>query len=233
MNQRSKQRVRPNSPAQVSAEILAIYERLLERFGPRNWWPADSPFEVMVGAILTQNTAWTNVEKAIANLKRARVLSPRALADLPRERLAELIRPSGYFNQKAARLQDFARFFQAPPFRAAVKRMKAMETGELRERLLAQKGIGPETADSILLYALAKPVFVVDAYTRRAFHRLGYLPAKAGYAETQEFFTRHLPADLDLYNDFHAQVVALGNGFCRSRPRCEDCPLKPLDRCAV
>jgi len=212
-------------------QLLQIYQLLLDHFGPLHWWPADSPFEVMVGAILTQNTAWTNVEKAIANLKRAKMLSPSALERAPVEKIAELIRPSGYFNQKAARLHDFVRFFLAPPVNGKVANLRRMELGPLRELLLSQKGIGPETADSIILYALGLPVFVVDAYTRRAFHRLGLLPEHADYDTTQRLFTERLPVDVDLYNDLHAQIVFLGKDYCKKKPRCGECPLVVLGRC--
>jgi len=211
--------------------LMDIYRRLLDHFGPRHWWPGETPFEVMVGAILTQNTAWANVKKAILNLQAEGALTPQALARLEPKKLRRLIRPSGYFNQKAKKLRAFLRFFLAPPYHGSIKRLAAEETGRLREELLSVWGIGPETADSILLYALGKRVFVVDAYTRRVCARLGLTPETAGYQELQDFFTRRLPRKIDLYNDYHAQFVALGNQYCRARPRCESCPLKPLGRC--
>ena len=211
--------------------LLDIYRRLLDHFGPRHWWPAETPFEVMVGAILTQNTAWANVKQAIANLDGEGALEPKALAKVPLPKLRRLIRPSGYFNQKAKKLRAFLRFFLAEPYRGSIERLAAEDAETLREALLLIWGIGPETADSILLYALGKPVFVADAYTRRIFARLGLTAAQASYAELQEYFTRRLPPKLELYNDYHAQVVALGNKYCRARPSCGLCPLQPLGRC--
>jgi endonuclease-3 related protein len=224
---------RKENLAQERELLLDIYRRLLAHFGPRRWWPAQTPFEVMVGAILTQNTAWANVEKAIANLKAEGPLRPSVLIKLSPAKLRRLIRPSGYFNQKEKKLRAFLRFFLAAPYRGSVGRMRRAETGKLREELLSIWGIGPETADSILLYALEKPVFVVDAYTRRVFARLGLTPAHAGYQELQNFFVRRLPKEIALFNDFHAQVVALGNRYCRSRPDCGSCPLQELGRCRV
>lgn len=210
--------------------LWEIYRRLRAHFGPRHWWPAKTPFEVMVGAILAQNTAWTNVEKAIANLKAEVPLNPRALARLSPVKLRRLLRPSGYFNQKEKKLRAFLRFFLAPPYRGSVRRLRREPAQRLREQLLSVWGIGPETADSILLYALDQPVFVVDAYTRRVFSRLGLTSPRAGYEELKDYFTRRLPRNLSLFNDFHAQVVALGNRYCRSRPECGACPLQELCR---
>lgn len=208
-----------------------MYGLLLGRFGPLHWWPADTPFEVMVGAILTQNTAWANVEKAIEALKSEGMMTARAILSADVRKLKRLIRPSGYYNQKAERLKGFVRFLLAPPYEGQIERMLEQDTQELRQTLLSLKGIGPETADSILLYALGKPVFVVDAYTRRAFSRLGFIAPDADYYETQEFFTSHLPVDVGLYNDFHAQIVWLGKDYCRTRPLCRDCPLSVIGRC--
>lgn len=222
---------RKKSLASERELLLDIYRRLLAHFGHRRWWPAQTPFEVMVGAILTQNTAWANVGKAIANLRAETRLTPRALMRLSPARLRGLIRPSGYFNQKEKKLRAFLRFFLAPPYRGSVGRMRKAGTGKLREELLLIWGIGPETADSILLYALGHPVFVVDAYTRRVFARLGLTAPNAGYQELKDYFTRCLPREVALYNDFHAQVVALGNRYCRSRPDCGSCPLQELGRC--
>ncbi len=209
----------------LAPELLAIYEKLRGRFGHLNWWPGESPFEVMVGAILTQNTAWTNVEKAIAALKADGSLDAESIAKMDVRKLRRLIRSSGYYNQKADRLKIFSRFFLAAPYYGSAERMAQVEMEEMRQILLSIKGIGPETADSILLYALDKRSFVVDAYTRRIFARLGYLPDGVSYENAREFFTRNLPRDLELYNDFHAQIVYLGKDYCRPKPRCEDCPL--------
>jgi len=185
----------------------------------------------MVGAILTQNTNWLNVERAIKNLKRARALSPKKLAEIDLQELEELVRPSGYFRQKAKRMKIFLEFFLAPPISGSLKKMKKIETGKMREMLLSVKGIGPETADSILLYALDKPVFVVDAYTRRIFSRLGMVSEKIGYEELRAFFEKNLPEDVALYNDYHAQLVALGNQYCKKRALCKECPLLDLGKC--
>lgn len=207
--------------------LTKVYKRLLSHFGHRGWWPGDSNFEIIVGAILTQNTAWKNVEKAITNLKQAKVLSIKKIHELPHETLAELIRPSGYYNQKAKKLQAFTTFLKIN-YRGSLTNMFKEETGVLREQLLSVKGIGPETADSILLYAGEKPVFVIDLYTYRILTRHGWLAEETTYQELQYFFQDRLPVDVDLYKDFHAQLVATGNQFCRRTAKCEGCPLQPL-----
>lgn len=204
--------------------LMEIYREMLQHFGPRNWWPGETPFEVCIGAILTQNTAWSNVEKAIANLKGARRLSPKGIENASQESLAELIRPSGYYNQKAVKLKSFVRFF-ADEYGGSFQQWRKEPLPLSRKKLLAVKGIGPETADSILLYALGKQVFVVDAYTRRIFSRHGFYPEKSTYDQMQAFFTGHLPEEIPLYNEFHALVVYTGKTFCRKRPICEGCPL--------
>lgn len=211
-----------------SEKLLEIYGRLLSHFGPRNWWPGDSPFEIMIGAILTQNTSWSNVEKAISNLNSEGVLAPERMLKLDIRKLRRLIRPSGYYNEKAKKLKNFLRFYCREPVKASHERMSLMPLEELREKLLSVNGIGPETADSILLYALGKPVFVVDAYTRRIFHRMDLCAENAGYYELQDLFTRNLPEDVELYNDYHAQIVALGNTFCRKKPKCDLCPVEDM-----
>ncbi len=208
------------------ARLRRLYALARRAQGPQRWWPARTPFEVMVGAILTQNTAWTNVERAIANLRAARALTPKGLLALPPRRLARAIRPSGYFNQKATRLRGYARWY-VRRFGGSPARMRREPADRLRGALLSLKGIGPETADSILLYALGSPVFVVDAYTRRIGERHGLLEAGAGYDEIQRVFRAHLPRRAGLYNDYHAQIVAVGKGFCRKREaRCGECPLR-------
>ncbi|MBI3317166.1 MAG: endonuclease III domain-containing protein [Candidatus Omnitrophica bacterium] len=213
-----------------------VYKTLSNYFGPQDWWPGDSPFEVMVGAILTQNTAWTNVEKAIKNLKQERVLTPRGLDSISVERLAALIQPAGYFNVKAKRLKYFIHFLFRE-YGGNIRRMRK-ETGlKLHQKLLAVNGIGPETADSILLYALEKPFFVIDAYTKRIFsrHRLTVqtqsspkrLSLSQDYKVWQSAFENSLPRRLGLFNDFHAQIVAVGKNFCKPHnPLCHDCPLQ-------
>lgn len=211
----------------LADQITEIHDRLLSHFGPQNWWPAASPFEVMVGAVLTQNTNWQNVERAIANLKRAGVLDPDALHRMDHQALAELIRPAGYFNIKARRLKNFMAVL-AGEFDGRVETMAAWDTDALREVLVSTKGIGPETADSILLYALERPVFVIDAYTYRIATRLGLVFEDADYYQLQEMFVDNLPQDVKLYNELHALLVSLGKHFCRPKPKCEPCPL--LDR---
>ncbi|MCB9475572.1 MAG: endonuclease III domain-containing protein [Deltaproteobacteria bacterium] len=197
-------------------------------FGRLHWWPGETPFEVCVGAILTQNTAWTNVEKAIANLKAAGALDCNKIATMPESRLAELIRPSGYFNQKAARLRDFARFL-LEGYEGRVEAMASRPIDDLREELLSLKGIGPETADSILLYALEMPSFVIDAYTKRIFSRKGAFDGKIDYHDAKAYFEKRVERDVDGYNEFHAQIVMLGKDYCRkSDPRCDTCPIRGL-----
>ncbi len=197
---------------------------MLGRFGSQGWWPADDRFEMMIGAILTQNAAWINVEKAIANLKQAGVLSPHGLNRLPIRRLAALIRPSGYFNIKARRVKSFVRFL-CRSYRGSVNALCAVPQAELRARLLGVSGIGPETADSILLYAAGHPAFVVDAYTRRIFSRHGWVSSDVSYDELQGVFTSTLPADAPYYNEYHALLVRVGKDYCRRRPLCDACPV--------
>ncbi|MFA5812535.1 MAG: endonuclease III domain-containing protein, partial [bacterium] len=204
--------------------LMEAFERMLRRFGPRGWWPGETPFEVMVGAILTQNTNWKNVERAIANLKSAGVLDPRAMLSLDPAALAELIRPAGYFRIKTGRLRSFLKYF-VDRYEGSVRPMAAGKLEELRLELLEVKGIGPETADSILLYALKKPTFVIDAYTKRIFLRHGICSEEDGYLELQELFMNNLADDVPLFNEYHALIVEAGKEFCRTTPRCEECPL--------
>lgn len=208
-------------------DLIAIYNLLLDRFGNRHWWPGETPIEICVGAILTQNTNWKNVERAITNLKQARVLSYKGLRDISLEQLAELIRPSGYYNQKSLKLKALIDFLTRD-YRGNLSAMFQEETQKLREKLLHIKGIGPETADSILLYAGDHPVFVIDLYTYRILTRHGWLPEETTYGEMQEFFQDAIPQDVALYNDFHAQLVAIGANYCRKTPKCEECPLRCL-----
>jgi endonuclease-3 related protein len=205
--------------------LRKIYSRLYARFGPQGWWPGKTPFEISVGAILTQNTNWANVEKAVANLKAARVLSPRKLYALTERQLAELIRPSGYYNVKARRLRAFLSLL-CEKYGASLKRMFRLPLEELRQELLSVNGIGEETADSIILYAAEKPTFVIDAYTRRILSRHGFCEPKATYAEIKMIFESALKPDVQLYNEFHALFVRLGKTLCRPRnPFCNQCPL--------
>ncbi|GBE41051.1 putative A/G-specific adenine glycosylase YfhQ [bacterium BMS3Bbin09] len=207
--------------------LTEIYDRLYGHFGPQHWWPGDTPFEIAVGAILTQNTNWGNVEKAITNLKKEKKLSARALHAISRKKLASLIRPAGYFNIKADRLKHFIDFL-ADHYNGSMKKMGAEETMSLRERLLNVKGIGPETADSILLYALEKPVFVIDAYTKRILSRHKLVSEKMVYHDLQDIFHENLPQDVKLFNEYHALIVMLGKEFCRPKPKCDGCPLQSL-----
>ena len=201
---------------------------MLKAHGHRNWWPGETPFEIMVGAILTQNTAWKNVEKAIAGLKREKLLSVSAIRRTPMAKLARVIRPSGYFNQKAKKLKALIQYLDER-YNGSLQRMRRQPMKVLRPELLKVWGIGPETADSILLYALEKPVFVVDAYTKRIFLRHRWIKTDSDYHQVQQLFMRHLPLDEKLFNDYHAQLVAVGNRYCgRSEPLCEKCPLQPF-----
>jgi len=210
----------------MNRRIYLIYKKLLFRFGRQGWWPADAPFEVIVGAILTQNTNWQNVEKAIANLKGNRLLTPRKLNKLSLKKLAALIKPAGYYNIKAQRLKNFLSFF-FKNYRGETRFMAQASLQELRNGLLSVNGIGQETADSILLYALDKPVFVVDAYTKRVLLRHRLIGKKADYLQTQDLFMKNLKCDVKLFNEYHALLVKLGKEFClKQKPRCEVCPLK-------
>jgi endonuclease III related protein len=206
--------------------LLHIFDLLLAQYGPLHWWPAETPFEVCVGAILTQNTNWRNVEKAIVNLKQEGVLTAEALRDLPRERLAALIQPSGFFNVKSVRLQAFINWLH-DRYGGSLENMFRGDWRELREDLLKVKGIGRETCDSILLYAGHKPTFVVDAYTVRLFSRLGLVREKAGYEEVRALFMANLPGDAGLFNEYHALIVRHGKDHCRTKPRCSGCVLHP------
>ena len=206
-----------------------VYRRLLGRYGHAGWWPGETPFEVCVGTILTQNTAWLNVEKALAVLRRRGLLSFDALSRLPASELAACLRPAGTFNVKARRLAAFLGFL-GEELGGRVEAMAREEPGRLRRRLLSVHGIGRETADAIVLYAAGLPLFVVDAYTRRILFRLGLIRGTESYDEVQSLFMQALPHDAALFNDYHAQLVRLGKEACRPRPLCERCPLE--DVCA-
>lgn len=197
-------------------KLFKIYKRLFAHFGPQAWWPADTPFEVIIGAILTQNTNWKNVEKAIANLKAARVLSPRAILEIRKSKLEELIKPAGYYRQKTKKLKAFVKYY-----------LRENKGKNLRKELLEVHGIGPETADSILLYALDKPTFVVDAYTRRIGNRVGLFKFN-DYHQIKEYFEQNLPRDLEMYKEYHALLVELGKNFCKTKPDCVRCPINRL-----
>lgn len=208
--------------------LLDIYKRLCDYFGPQRWWPGETPWEVMVGAVLTQNTNWNNVEKAIGNLKSVDALRFEKISSLPVDLLAQYIRPAGYYNIKAARLANLFELINVE-YGGDPGNLSAEDTFVLREKLLSVKGIGPETADSILLYALERPVFVVDAYTYRLLLRHGFALEEAEYDEIQQLFTDNLEADVSLFNEYHALLVRVGKEFCKkSNPRCAGCPLQSL-----
>lgn len=205
--------------------LRAVFARMLAAYGPQHWWPGDSPFEVMVGAVLTQNTAWSNVERAIANLKEVSWLEPSAIAAAEPTRLAQLIRPVGYFNVKARRLQSFCRFLLE---RGGEAQLGALATDELRRLLLEVHGVGPETADDMLLYAFDRPVFVVDAYTRRIFLRLGLIDGTETYEQLRRGFEAGLGPDTLVYNEYHALIVHHAKRSCRTKPDCGSCVLQEL-----
>ncbi len=211
-----------------------IYKRLYARFGPQYWWPGNSSFEVSLGAILTQNTNWFNVEKAIRNLKKNKLLEPRKLYSLTSKKIALLIKSSGYYNIKAKRLKEFLKFL-IKSYKGSMKEMSLADTHVLRRELLCVNGIGPETADSILLYALGRPVFVVDAYTKRILARHCFVKEDAGYDVMQNFFMKNLTTErgkyAKLFNEFHALLVKLGKEFClKNKPKCNICPLADVNR---
>jgi endonuclease-3 related protein len=212
--------------------LIDIYRRLLDCFGPQHWWPAEEPFEVIVGAILTQSAAWGNVEKAMANLKQAEALSSAKLRRLQLPRLAKMVHPCGYYNAKALKLKSFA-FWLGNHYNDDLDRLFAVDTDDLRQQLLSVHGIGRETADSILLYAAGKPVFVIDAYTRRILSRISLIPEKDSYDGYQAFFMEHLPADAAMFNEYHALLVRLGKDFCRRRPLCPQCCLSDMCQSAA
>jgi len=208
-------------------DLMDVYASMLHRFGQQHWWPVQhefypKEFEICVGAILTQNTNWRNVEKALAALSALGLTSPESIASVTLEELGNAVRPSGFYKQKAERLKIFSEFILSF---GSFRRFRERVT---RQEMLNVKGIGPETADSILLYALSRPVFVIDAYTKRIFKRLGY-GSRKGYDEWREFFERHLPKDPALYMEFHALIVELAKRHCRAKPLCSNCPL--IDTC--
>jgi endonuclease III related protein len=213
------------APPAFPPPLRAYYDALFAAHGPQHWWPGRTAFEVIVGAILTQNTSWSNVELAIRNLKREELLTPRAIERVSLAQLARLVRSSGYFRQKAKKLKCFVHFLRSE-YGGSLTRMFRTPTDLLREKLLSVYGIGPETADSILLYAGKHPVFVVDAYTRRMLERHQLATPSRTYEEIRQLFERNLPGDVALYNEFHALIVRTGKEHCRTRnPRCNECPL--------
>ena len=208
----------------TKATLTEVYERLFAAFGPQKWWPAQTRFEVIVGAILTQNTNWGNVERALINLKSNKSLSPQALKNISPRKLALLIRPAGYFNVKAKRLKNFISFL-FNEYDGDLKEMKKEDCRLLRQKLLNVNGIGPETADSILLYAFDKPVFVIDAYTKRMLYRHNMIALDADYDVIQEMFMKFLGNDARMFNEYHALIVRLGKDFCKLKPLCDQCAL--------
>ena len=205
--------------------LLDLYQRLLTAFGPQGWWPGETPFEVAVGAILTQNTSWVNVARVIEGLKNEGSLDPAVLGKFPEAELARRFRSAGYYNIKARRVKNFLDFL-ARRFGNSMERMAREDWPALRGELLGLKGIGPETADSILLYALDKPTFVVDAYTFRVLSRHGLAADPCSHEELRQLFMDHLPPEVPLYQEYHALLVQVGKIFCRPQPRCSGCPLE-------
>ncbi len=211
----------------MSEKLALMYKKLYAFFGPQHWWPGETPFEVAVGAILTQNTNWGNVEKAIGNLKKDGLLNPSALHSISHDRLAALIRPAGYFNIKAKRLKNFI-LFLINEYHGSMSGMKKEDLSSVRKKLLAVNGIGPETADSIMLYALEKPVFVIDAYTKRVLSRHNILEHDASYDTFQSMFHLKLKENISLFNEYHALFVKLAKENCRTKPICRGCPLEGM-----
>jgi endonuclease-3 related protein len=211
----------------TSKVLKEIYQKLYAYFGPQYWWPGETPFEVIVGAILTQNTSWNNVKKAIDNLKQGKLLNPSALKKINIRRLAKLIRASGYYNQKAKKLKNFINFLFRD-YQGNLSKMLKQELFSLRQELLSVNGIGPETADSIILYAANKPIFVVDAYTKRILSRHNLIKEEADYAKIQQMFMESLRPDAKLFNEYHALFVKLGKDTCKAKPHCAGCLLKDL-----
>lgn len=209
--------------------INVIYKRLFESFGFQGWWPAKTSLEVIVGAILTQNTSWRNVEKAIVDLKKEKLLNVKSLKKIKINRLAHFIRPAGYYNIKAKRLKNFINYLSSI-YGGSLKRFFKKSVPELRRELLSVNGVGPETADSIILYAARKPIFVIDAYTKRFLLKHHLITDKAGYEDIQKLFMDNLKSDVSLFNEYHALIVYLGKNICIKRPKCDICPLKDINR---
>jgi endonuclease-3 related protein len=209
--------------------LTDIYNSLFKSFGKQYWWPGDTDFEVVIGAILTQNTNWSNVEKAIKNLKKAKVFTPKKLHEIEIEKLAEHIKPSGYFNVKARRLKHFIEWLFLK-YNGSLSKLFKLDCTTLRVQLLSVNGIGRETADSIILYAAEKPTFVVDAYTKRVLVRHGLINENYAYDEIKAVFEDNLPEKVSLYNEYHALIVMVGKHYCKPKMQCEECPLKNVHR---
>lgn len=209
----------------MPSKFVSVYQVLRKSYGPQHWWPAKTPFEVIIGAILTQNTAWENVSLAIGNLRKQKLLSFQKISKATTASIARAIRPAGYFRIKTKYLQNFLKFSKQETG-GSIQKLLQLPLSVLREKLLRVKGIGPETADSILLYAAKKPIFVVDTYTRRIFTRLGFLSSNtSSYADIQKLFMKMLPANERLFNEYHALIVEHAKRFCRKKPDCRECPL--------
>ncbi len=217
--------IQKKEPDRSPGTLLKIFRTLEIEFGPQSWWPAETPFEMIVGAVLTQNTSWKNVERAIVGLKRRRLLTYDALCRGRNASLRAAIRPAGYFNVKAKRLKNFVHFLKRH-YAGDLDKLLGEETQTLRRRLLEVNGIGPETADSIVLYAAHKPQFVIDAYTRRIFSRYGLVSGEMDYQRLQAYFMDRLPKDTCLFNEYHALIVELAKRHCLAKPRCDSCPLR-------
>ena len=204
-----------------------VYRQLLQALGPQKWWPGNSPWEVMIGAVLVQNTSWKNVERAIENLREADLVDPKRLLAVPTDELAELIRPAGYYRLKTKRLRSLLEFVVGE-YHGSLDALRGVDMHQLREQLLGVHGIGPETADSILLYALEQPALVVDTYTHRIFARHGWIDYDADYHRLQEHLASELPVEAAVYNELHALLVNVGHHYCRRQPKCGECPLAEL-----
>jgi endonuclease-3 related protein len=211
----------------MSGTLQNAFDVLYSALGPQDWWPGESPFEVMVGAILVQNTSWRNVARALQKIKDEDLLEPDRLYALPEEELAEILRSVGYYRIKARRLRNLLRVI-VEEFGGSVERLLSLETHALRETLLAVSGVGPETADSIVLYAAQKPSFVVDTYTHRIFARHGWIDYASGYYEIKDYCESELPQEVQVYNELHALLVHVGHHWCKKVPRCDECPLREL-----
>lgn len=209
----------------MQKRLLNIFHTLLESFGKRNWWPGETEIEIIIGAVLTQNTSWKNVEKAITNLRKHNALDINTLHGMDRERLADIIKPSGFYNIKSTRLKNIIKVIH-DDFSGNINELKEINILKMRGKLLGINGIGRETADSIILYALNKPIFVIDAYTKRFLTNHGIHDGDKGYDELQELFMKNLPHDTYLFNEFHALIVCLCQSFCKKVPLCKGCPLE-------
>ena len=213
----------------TAKRLMAMFDLMSKHLGLQHWWPGDTELEMIIGAILTQNTNWKNVEKAINNLKAEDLMSLEALYAISQSDLAEKIRPAGYFNIKAGRLKNLVQFI-IETYEGDVDSLLREDTQALREGLLSVKGVGPETADSIVLYAAQRPVFVIDTYTHRILSRHGLTDDEVSYYDLQDLFMHHLPEDVDFFNEFHALIVKTGKEFCRKKPLCEQCPLEKWEK---